>query len=79
MSAEETPEVVTPSFSVVKGAASDEDVAALAVVLTALRRARGNPHAPDAKALVGGWTSYWHNLRHTSLPGRDAWRSTFRR
>ena len=78
MSTDNLPDAVS-AFTVVKGKPSDADLAAISVVLAALRRSRGNPHAPEAKARVGGWTSYWHNLRHPAVPGSDAWRSTFRR
>ena len=69
----------TPAFSVVRGRASDEELAALAVLLTALRRSRGRPHAPQSRAAAGGWASYWHKMGQGFIPGREAWRSTFRR
>ena len=73
------PERLAPAFSVVAGNPSDEDLAALAVVVTALRRARANPHAPTKAARVGGWKSYWHTTRGPLLSGHEAWRSTLRR
>jgi len=47
-------------------------------VLIALRRARPAPHAPGTNTLAGGWRSYWHTVRTPLVPGREAWRSTFR-
>ncbi len=73
------PEETAPTFSVVAGNPSDEDLAVLSVVVTALRRARGKPHAPTKATVAGGWKSYWHTIRQPVLPGREAWRSTFRR
>lgn len=67
------------AFSVVSGSPSDEELAALGAVLAAVRRARPTPHAPLTGTLAGGWRSYWHTVRNPLLPGREAWRSTFRR
>ena len=78
MSAEETLPPA-PAFSVVKGHTSDEELAALTVLLTALRRGRGRPHAPENPTVAGGWKSYWHAMGQGLIPGSEAWRSTFRR
>ena len=78
MSAEETV-VDAPAFHVVKGTTSDEELAALAVVLRLVRRERGRPHAPETATVAGGWKSYWHLMSQGLIPGREAWRSTFRR
>lgn len=72
-------EPATPAFRVVGGSPSDEELAALAVVIAALRRQRGNPHAPENPRIAGGWKSYWHIVRGPLFPGRDAWRATLRR
>ena len=72
-------EAPAPAFAVVGGNPSDEDLAALAVVVTALRRARGNPHPPTKATVAGGWKSYWHTMGQGLIPGSEAWRSTFRR
>jgi hypothetical protein len=66
-------------FQVVAGSPSDEELAALAAVLVAVRRARPQPHPPYTGTVAGGWRSYWHTVRNPLLPGREAWRSTFRR
>lgn len=66
-------------FQVVSGSPSDEELAALGAILIAVRRARPQPHAPFTGTVAGGWRSYWHTVRNPVLPGREAWRSTFRR
>lgn len=72
-------EMKAPAFSVVRGDTSPEELAALTVLLAALRRGRGRPHAPEQQTVAGGWKSYWHMMSHGLIPGREAWRSTFRR
>lgn len=67
-----------PLVQVVGGEPSDEELAALTAVLVALRRARANPHVPSTSSLAGGWRSYWHTVRNPLVPGREAWRSSFR-
>lgn len=64
---------------VVAGSPTDEELAALGAIIVAVRRARPEPHAPLTGTLAGGWRSYWHTVRNPVLPGREAWRSTFRR
>ncbi|MDR1767706.1 MAG: acyl-CoA carboxylase subunit epsilon [Propionibacteriaceae bacterium] len=77
MADEETPEV-PHLVSVVSGDPDDDELAALAAVVVALRRERPKPHAPGTQTLAGGWRSFWHTIRSPILPGRDAWRSSFR-
>jgi len=67
------------AFQIVGGSPTDEELAVLATVLAAVLRARPEPHAPLTGTLAGGWRSYWHTVRNPLLPGREAWRSTFRR
>ena len=73
----------TPSpenlVQIVGGEPNEEELAALAAVLIAVRRQRPTPHPPVTGTLAGGWRSYWHTVRNPLLPGREAWRSTFRR
>ncbi len=64
---------------IVGGEPDEAELAALAAVLVAVQRQRPAPHAPVTGTLAGGWRSYWHTVRNPLLPGRDAWRSTFRR
>ena len=63
---------------IVSGEPTDDELAALGAVIVALRRARPEPHAPVTGTLAGGWRSYWHTVRNPLLPGREAWRSSFR-
>lgn len=71
-------EPAEPLLDVVGGEPTDEELAALAAVLVAVRRSRATPHAPSTSSLAGGWRSYWHTVRNPLLPGREAWRSSFR-
>ena len=64
--------------NIVAGDPTDEELAALGAVIIALRRARPAPHVPATSTLAGGWRSYWHTVRTPLVPGREAWRSTFR-
>jgi len=66
-------------LQVVSGNPSEEELAAVTAVVVASRRARPAPHAPYTGTVAGGWRSYWHTVRNPLLPGREAWRSTFRR
>lgn len=68
-----------PLVEIVSGNPTEEELAAIAAVTVAVRRARPEPHAPQTGTLAGGWRSYWHTVRNPLLPGREAWRSTFRR
>ncbi len=67
-----------PALEVRSGHPSDAELAALAAVLVALQRARPAPHTPVTSTLAGGWRSYWHTVRTPLVPGREAWRSSFR-
>ena len=69
----------TPVLQIVSGSPSEEELAAITAVVVASRRARPTPHAPYTGTVAGGWRSYWHTVRNPLLPGREAWRSTFRR
>ncbi len=64
---------------IVSGSPTEEELAAIGTVVAAVRRGRPQPHAPYTGTLAGGWRSYWHTVRNPLLPGREAWRSTFRR
>lgn len=75
----ETGQPAEPVLRVVAGAPTAEELAALTIVVAALRRERGKPHAPKNPRIAGGWRSYWHLVRSPMFPGVDAWRSTLRR
>ncbi len=79
MSEQVAPDAVAPVFQVVSGNPTDEELAALAAIITVARRGRGRPHAPVNSAIAGGWRSQWHLVRHGLLQGHGAWRSTARR
>ena len=65
-------------LEILAGHPTDAELAALAVVVVALRRERPIPHQPMTSTLAGGWRSYWHTVRTPLVPGREAWRSSFR-
>jgi len=75
----DAPDLAAPAFSVVSGDPTDAELAALAVVISALRRSRGALAAPENPRITGGWKSYWHIVRWPLFPGRDAWQATLRR
>lgn len=59
-------------FRVVRGTPTDEELAALTVVLTA--KAAGGP-AP-AEPPRSAWASYWARRRAPLTPGDGAWRAS---
>lgn len=69
----------SPQLEIISGNPNAEELAAVTAVVLSLTRPRPNPHAPESSTIAGGWKSYWHTIRHAFIPGRDAWRSTFRR
>lgn len=68
----------TGPLEIRSGNPTDDEIAALAAVVVALRRGRPAPHQPMTSTLAGGWRSYWHTVRTPVVPGREAWRSSFR-
>ncbi|MBB5788329.1 acyl-CoA carboxylase epsilon subunit [Jiangella mangrovi] len=60
-----------PLFRVVRGTPTDEELAALVVVLTAKAAAGRAPSAPERSS----WASYW-NHRAPLAPGAGAWRAS---
>ncbi len=67
-----------PPPLIVSGGATDTEVAALTAVLAVLRREPDQPHMPSTSTRAGGWNSYWYTVRNPLVPGREAWRSSFR-
>jgi len=63
---------VSALFRVVRGRPTDEEIAALVVVLTARRPA----DTPAARPQVSpdGWAARWRGLRTSLRPGPGAWR-----
>ncbi|MDO5068026.1 MAG: acyl-CoA carboxylase subunit epsilon [Propionibacteriaceae bacterium] len=62
---------------VVRGAATDDEVAALVAVLGAVLRPETLKPAED-RPLAGGWKSYYRTVRTPLAYGRDAWRTFIR-
>jgi hypothetical protein len=63
-----------PLFSVVKGSPTDEELAALLVVLAA-RSASARP----TPSTGSGWSAYSRSVGAGLQPGPDAWRMSGRR
>ncbi|HZA74211.1 MAG TPA: acyl-CoA carboxylase subunit epsilon [Propionibacteriaceae bacterium] len=61
-------------ISVVKGSPTDEELAALVIVL-ALSRRRSEP---DPATRPSGWSAYWRSVRAPITPGPNAWRMSGR-
>jgi acyl-CoA carboxylase epsilon subunit len=66
-----------PLLRVVRGQPTDEEAAALAVVLAAKLAARPAP-GRAAPAAVGGWADRERAMRVPLTPGPGAWRSAAR-
>ncbi|HET9871198.1 MAG TPA: acyl-CoA carboxylase subunit epsilon [Propionibacteriaceae bacterium] len=64
-----------PSFSVVKGSPTDEELAALVAVLRAASAAAPEPGTPRGDF---GWSAYWRSLRVPLQPGPGVWRASGR-
>ena len=62
-----------PLLRVVRGQPTDEEAAALAVVLAAKLAARP-AHGRPGRAAVGGWADRARALRTPLTPGPRAWR-----
>ncbi len=65
-----------PLFRVVRGRPSDEETAALTVVLVAARaaRVRAAREARTATGVTGNWADHARALRAPAAPGATAWR-----
>ncbi|RIQ27377.1 acyl-CoA carboxylase subunit epsilon [Jiangella rhizosphaerae] len=61
-----------PLFRVVNGTPTDEELAALVVVLTAKAAGGRAPSEPPRSA----WSSYWSTRRAPLAPGAGAWRAS---
>jgi acyl-CoA carboxylase epsilon subunit len=66
-----------PLLRVVYGQPTDEEAAALAVVLAA-KLAAGPAPGHAGRAAVGGWADRGRAMRVPLTPGPDAWRSAGR-
>ena len=66
-----------PLLRVVRGRPTDEEAAALAVVLAAKLAARP-AHGRAARAAAGGWADRARAMRVPLTPGPSAWRNAGR-
>ena len=64
-----------PLFRVVKGAPTDEELAAIIAVLIGQLRAAPEPPARPA---ASGWSAYWRGVRAPLAPGPGSWRASGR-
>ena len=71
----ETPEPTPPFLRVLRGRPTDEELAALVVVLSTAGAPAEDPPALPARS---GWSAYWRGAGAPLLPGRDAWRASGR-
>ncbi|OYO21024.1 hypothetical protein CGZ93_11200 [Enemella dayhoffiae] len=63
----------TPTFEVVSGSPSAEELAAIVTVLSAASAANGDSTPPSDRPRAGGWKSYWRTVRREHRPGPGAW------
>jgi hypothetical protein len=64
-----------PLFSIVKGSPTDDELAAVMMVLT-IRFA--SPRQEETKPARTGWSAYWRSVRSPIQPGPSAWRMSAR-
>ncbi|MFP5281933.1 MAG: acyl-CoA carboxylase subunit epsilon [Actinomycetes bacterium] len=62
-----------PLIRVVRGQPTDEELAALITVLTALGRGSGGESPDSSSPASSGWSAYWRSLRAPLAPGPRAW------
>ncbi|GAA3866927.1 acyl-CoA carboxylase subunit epsilon [Tessaracoccus defluvii] len=68
---------MTEPLSFAKAHLTEEEIAAVTVVLTVATRPEKLRSADD-RPLAGGWKSYYRTMRAQLMPGRDAWRTYHR-
>ncbi|EPH02403.1 hypothetical protein HMPREF1531_01709 [Propionibacterium sp. oral taxon 192 str. F0372] len=68
----------TIRFLVGRGNPSDEELAALTVVLATALAAPPPGRSNRDRTISGGWNAYWRNIRPTFLYGPKAWRGSLR-
>ena len=69
---------MTGRYDIRAARATEEEIAALVVVLQALGMAEDRLKAADDRPLAGGWKSYYRTVRQQLVYGRDAWRTYIR-
>ena len=66
-----------PLYSVTRGQATDEELAALFALLQVRSMSETLKPGTD-RPLAGGWKSYYRTVRQQTAPGREAWRTGIR-
>ncbi|MBB1586253.1 MAG: acyl-CoA carboxylase subunit epsilon [Propionibacterium sp.] len=69
---------MTGRYDIRASGATEEEIAALVVVLRARDMADDKLKAADDRPLAGGWKSYYRTVRQQLVYGRDAWRTYIR-
>ena len=67
-----------PPVRVGKGEPTDEELGALLAVIAAATRPQPPQRETDDRPIAGGWKSYYRTVRRSLVPGREAWRNTYR-
>jgi hypothetical protein len=70
-----SPDDQDPLFSIVKGSPTEDELAAVMIVLSA-RFAR--PRQEETAQARSGWSAYWRTVRSPIQPGPSAWRMSGR-
>lgn len=65
-----------PQLTVIRGNPSDEELAAVVMVLTAAANRPTGPAAPSTT--TSGWAGYWRRARTPLHPGPGAWLASAR-
>lgn len=65
-----------PRFTVTRGNPTDEEVAALVMVLSAAAHRPADPQM--SSTTTSGWASYWRRARTPLHPGPGAWQASGR-
>ncbi|MDO4783825.1 MAG: acyl-CoA carboxylase subunit epsilon [Propionibacteriaceae bacterium] len=70
--------LTAPPIRVGKGHPTDEELGALLAVIAAATRPQPPQRETDDRPIAGGWASYYRTVRRSLVPGREAWRNTYR-
>lgn len=68
-------DLAAPLFSVVHGSPTEEELAALVLVLMSVSRGGGGSAAPPVPP---GWSAYWRSVRAPIPAGPHGWRLSTR-
>jgi hypothetical protein len=64
------PDDQDPLFYIVKGSPTDDELAAVMIVLSAQF---GRPRQEQTTPARSGWSAYWRSVRSPLQPGPHAW------